>query len=326
MTTTSLSERDVETKTKNALSCLVVSPSDVGPEREAVTRAIAGVNGIVGDSFDTILEPVMWEIHATPKLGEEPQKLLNDQFVDRCQLAVGIFWSRLGTKTSDHASGSVEEISRLVAAGAPVSVFFCERPYPHDVDVDQLQGVRGYRNDLQQKGIVGTFTTVEELERKVFTSLLRHVVDLTQRAFDASPGGARLGYVSNTPDVRVFAEPWDIFHTTLLRRIPVVRIIVENHGTASVFLTGVSFSRPEGTRVMSESDSFGRKLQTKRELAPGDSLSFEFYADTLIQIAGGHVIGDVAIHDAIRRSFFSAEGALAAAFERSLQKGSGIST
>ena len=52
---------------------------------------------------------------------------LNDQLVDRCDILVGMFWTKLGTSTGVAASGTVEEIDRFVAAGKPAMLYFSRR-------------------------------------------------------------------------------------------------------------------------------------------------------------------------------------------------------
>jgi hypothetical protein len=59
-------------------------------------------------------------------MGDSPQRIINTQLVDTCDLGAAIFWSRLGTPTGTHDSGSLEEIERLLMRNAPVSVYFCE--------------------------------------------------------------------------------------------------------------------------------------------------------------------------------------------------------
>jgi hypothetical protein len=55
-----------------------------------------------------------------PTSGVRPQSAINDQLVDRCDILVGIFWTKLGTSTA-------EEIDRFVAAGKPAMLYFSRR-------------------------------------------------------------------------------------------------------------------------------------------------------------------------------------------------------
>ena len=39
-----------------------------------------------------------------------PQKIINAQLVDECDLGIAVFWSRLGTPTEKHPSGQCSAI------------------------------------------------------------------------------------------------------------------------------------------------------------------------------------------------------------------------
>src|SRR5581483_9879728 len=112
--------------------CMVISPGDVEDARDAVVAAITDWNAHAGESLGAKIEPVRWESHARPEMGAGPQEIINKQLVDDCDFGVAIFWSRLGSPTAKHPSGSVEEIERLIAKGANVMVYFCDAPVPQD--------------------------------------------------------------------------------------------------------------------------------------------------------------------------------------------------
>jgi hypothetical protein len=56
----------------------------------------------------------------------------NDQLVDDADILIGLFKARIGTPTGISASGTIEEIDRLVAAGKPVMLYFSTGPIPHN--------------------------------------------------------------------------------------------------------------------------------------------------------------------------------------------------
>jgi Domain of unknown function (DUF4062) len=101
---------------------MIGSPSDLTEERLAATAAVNEWNAQHADAEGVVLLPVMWETHAMPTSGVRPQSAINDQLVDRCDILIGMFWSKLGTATGVAASGTVEEIDRFVAAGNSCSM------------------------------------------------------------------------------------------------------------------------------------------------------------------------------------------------------------
>jgi hypothetical protein len=112
--------------------CLLISPSDVAQERDALTDLVNGWNAQIGRALNVRVELVRWETHASPDLQGPPQSVLNRQLLGDCHFGIALFWSRIGTPTSSYRSGSDEEIRRLLDAGVRVLVYFNRSPIPQD--------------------------------------------------------------------------------------------------------------------------------------------------------------------------------------------------
>lgn len=63
------------------------------------------------------------------------------QLVDKCDMAVGVFWTRLGTPTDLAASGTVEEIERLGQADKIVMLYFSRAKVDLEADLRELPGL-----------------------------------------------------------------------------------------------------------------------------------------------------------------------------------------
>lgn len=146
----------------NMYKVLIASPSDVGEERTAVVEIIHKWNSLHSDSRKVILIPKMWETHSAPEYNAEPQSVINNDFVDDCDLAVCVFWSRLGTPTTSFDSGTLEEIERMGAAGKSIMMYFSEKPLPYDHDSEQLSKVKDFKNKSFKNGLIQTYSTLEE--------------------------------------------------------------------------------------------------------------------------------------------------------------------
>src|ERR1700730_8913339 len=100
----------------NVYRVMIGSPSDLAEERLAATAAVNEWNAQHADAEGVVLLPVMWETHAMPTSGVRPQSAINDQLVDRCDILIGMFWTKLGTATGVAASGTViaswQQVSR----------------------------------------------------------------------------------------------------------------------------------------------------------------------------------------------------------------------
>jgi len=151
---------------------LVASPSDCVHERKAIPEVISLWNALNSLQTAAILEPVLWETHARPELGERPQAIVNKQIVQRCDLLVGAFWTKLGTHTGQAESGTAEEIEEFRTANKPVLLYFSNAPVILDsVDEDQYRRLREYREKMKREGIVFNYESIAEFREL----LLRHL-------------------------------------------------------------------------------------------------------------------------------------------------------
>ena len=156
----------------NVIRVLIASPSDLTEERAAAVEAINVWNASHSVSQMVVLLPVMWETHSRPAVGDRPQAILNEQFVDDCDMLIAMFWARMGSDTGKAPSGSVEEIDRVAAAGKPVMIYFSDRPVPpSSIDLDQLHKLSSFKSDTMQKALIDNFVSTETLKGK----LVRHL-------------------------------------------------------------------------------------------------------------------------------------------------------
>jgi len=167
---------------------MIGSPSDLAEERMAATTAINEWNAQHADAEGVVLLPVKWETHALPTSGIRPQSAINDQLVDRCDILIGMFWTKLGTSTGVAASGTVEEIDRFVAASKPAMLYFSTRkPSKDKADPKQATQLRKFKSATYKKSLVGSFASVPELRQVLLRDLTRQV-RLLQPGKSAHPG------------------------------------------------------------------------------------------------------------------------------------------
>src|SRR5262249_43840893 len=116
-----------------------------------------------------------------------------------------LFWSRLGSKTPDHPSGSVEEIFRLVEKGARVMVYFCDRPVPQKALKDgQYAKLQEFKETMNERGLLGEFSDIASLKERVTAHLTGLVTQMVMQDKNLGPTIPSSGTVTApTPDVRV---------------------------------------------------------------------------------------------------------------------------
>ena len=145
----------------------IASPSDVRPEREIARQVIYEWNAAHAESEKAVLQPIGWETHSYPEMGERPQEIIN-RLVTKSDILVSIFRSRLGSPTGVAASGTIEEIEKHREAKKPTMIYFSNAAIPHDVDTKQFEEVRKLREKYESEGLIGTFADSEDF-RRVFT-------------------------------------------------------------------------------------------------------------------------------------------------------------
>lgn len=180
---------------------LIASPSDVQEEREAARKAIIEWNGSRSKG-DIYLEPVMWETHVAPDLGKEPQEIINDQIVDKCDLAIGMFWKRVGTETKKESGGAVEEIKRVQNNGNPVIVGFSEKAAkPSSYDTEQWKKLQKFREECKEEGLIFTYESTQEFEHRVSQHLAKTMNQILedQEQIDSYSKQKKPGYSTYQP-------------------------------------------------------------------------------------------------------------------------------
>lgn len=150
---------------------LIASPGGAVEERAAVADGLVNWNISRGRREETALLPWLWERHAVAKVGGRPQAIINAQAVDKSDIVVAFFDSRLGTSTGVDVSGTAEEINRAVDMGKPVHVYFSDEPLPRDVDEDQLRALREFQAGLEARGVMGRYADPADLVGQVIRAI-----------------------------------------------------------------------------------------------------------------------------------------------------------
>ena len=114
-----------------------------------------------------VLLPARWETDAVPRLGGSGQSIINEQLVERADIIIALFDSRLGQATDEAVSGTAEEIQRANEAGKPVHVYFSEEPLPRNVDEMQLAALRKFQASLKSQGLLGRYADPADLGYQV---------------------------------------------------------------------------------------------------------------------------------------------------------------
>jgi len=183
------------TFTATAIVVLVASPGDTADERAAIQLALSRWNVDRGEREAAVVVPWLYEQHAVPALGSYAQSIINSQAVDRADVVVAFFDSRLGTETPEAVSGTAEEIRRAHEAGKPVHVYFSNEPIPRQrADAEQLAALADFKTALQAIGLLGAYDNPLHLASQVVSAIDFDVnaKDWGSTVRSAKPAGALL--------------------------------------------------------------------------------------------------------------------------------------
>lgn len=160
----------------NIYRIMIGCPSDIKEEVQIAKRIILKWTCTNAEAKQMVLLPLYWEDDAYPGYGAHPQKMLDKQLVERSDMLICIFGSKIGTETDTSDSGSIEEIEEHVKAGKQVMIFFKKSVDDIDeIEPVQLQKIKDLRKRIQDKAMwweYGDYYEFGELLRDKLTLFL----------------------------------------------------------------------------------------------------------------------------------------------------------
>ena len=151
---------------------MIASPSDVASERAIIREVIYDWNAVHSERENIVLLPVGWESHSSPEMGARPQAIINRQTLDKCDLLVGVFGTRIGSETGEYPSGTVEEIEEHIALGKPAMLYFSEQlGYSDTFDRNQYAKLEELKKDYEGRGLYEIYDGDADFKDKFYRQL-----------------------------------------------------------------------------------------------------------------------------------------------------------
>ncbi|MYU11776.1 hypothetical protein GTZ78_13985 [Streptomyces sp. SID8361] len=158
-------------------------------DRAVIHRSVNRWNFNYGRHFQLTILPIWWGENASSEFGRHPQDAINQQLVDDADIALAVFWTRLGTESDRAPSGTAEEIERMAKAGKTVSILHCTRPAPIDCDLQQLQALRAHLKSLEANALVMTYRNDGDLSSRIDNLLSRQATMFMTKISDSKSHG-----------------------------------------------------------------------------------------------------------------------------------------
>lgn len=156
---------------------IIASPSDVDDERVIVREVVHEWNSIHAEDRNTVLMPLGWETDSSPAMGGRAQEIVNDQLLQRSDLLIAAFWTRIGSPTGEAPSGTIEEIEKHISLGKPAMIYFSSAPVRADsVDREQYDALQKFKVDCRRRGLIEGFESLTEFREKLTRQLAQTVI------------------------------------------------------------------------------------------------------------------------------------------------------
>jgi hypothetical protein len=291
--------------------CLLISPGDVQEQRDAIAKSVAYWNAQIGDALGARVELVRWETHSAPDISAPPQEVLNSQIVKDCDLAVAVFWYRIGTPTENYDSGSIEELEKIRESGKKVLVYFSSQAIPQGaLNDDQFQKLQEVKKKYQQQGLLGSFSDNENLQKQFILHLTKIITELiTKDRTELSQHQELQSFTLPKPDVRV--EVKGGFVAMPLGEVKDILIVeVQNHSPMTVFLGNVQIKLKDNRTLFPSADAITNEYQKRRELRPGERFSFNILPSTILDRVAVEDVVCAIVSDDIDRTYESDQNSI----------------
>lgn len=151
---------------------LISCPGDVKDEVTLIESAVNEFNELYAEPLGITITPRHWSKSAYAQSGGKPQSLLNEQFVNKCDAAVAIFWTKFGSPTDEYSSGTEEEIENMLKSGKQVFMYFSDKPLsPSQMNDDGYKKILAFREKYKERGLYFTYSSNEEFKKLFFAHL-----------------------------------------------------------------------------------------------------------------------------------------------------------
>lgn len=154
---------------------LISCPGDVQTEIDIVESVVNKFNELYMGPLGISIRTRHWRKSSYAQSGGKPQALLNEQFVNECDAAVAIFWTRYGSPTDKYGSGTEEEVEIMLQSGKQVFMYFSDKPIqPSQMKNAGYQEIQAFKEKYRDRGVYFTYSSDEEFEKLFFAHLSQH--------------------------------------------------------------------------------------------------------------------------------------------------------
>ena len=155
---------------------MIGCPSDIQDEIQIAKDVLNHWNNLHSEPNKIVLLPLHWSISSYPTIRKQPQKAINEQVVEKSDLLICIFGSKLGTPTDTEISGTVEEIKEHRKAGKDVMMFFKKNVSGiNTIASDQLQQLKDFKEGIKKDVLWCEFDDATDFNKRLSDMLQLYI-------------------------------------------------------------------------------------------------------------------------------------------------------
>lgn len=197
----------------NVYDLLISCPGDISTELDLITKVVDEFNRYHGSSNNTFIQTRHWSKDSYPQSGGKAQELLNYQFIDSCDAAIALFWTRFGRPTDKYLSGTEEEIDRMVKSGKQVFLYFCDKPISiSTVDFKQYNKVTDFKQKYKNEGMYYIYKSDEEFEKFLSNHLYLYFIKSKSRNTNLISANSRFSNIIKNKITFDILEDYTEYH------------------------------------------------------------------------------------------------------------------
>ncbi len=145
-------------------------------ERDLAIQRIHKWNALHSDEKGIVLAPLTFERNTPSRVGKSPQDTI-DVVLDKADFLIGMFWSSIGSGSSEH------EIVSHVKSGKSAALLFSKRDVPHD-KTDGVADVKALQKRYQNQAFYHEFDSLAQFNDHIDNELHRFVMEIPKDMFD----------------------------------------------------------------------------------------------------------------------------------------------
>lgn len=145
---------------------MIGCPGDILEEVAIAKAVINRWTNVHAEQNGVVLLTISWISNSYPEHGAHPQKILNNQLVDKSDMLIGIFGAKIGSPTDTSQSGTIEEIEEHIKDGKPVMLFFRQKNDMSQISSEEFAKLESFKSSIKNRCLYkeykdeGTFESV----------------------------------------------------------------------------------------------------------------------------------------------------------------------